>query len=274
MIYKATEPIYFVGDLHGNFHWLKAYIERYNLTNCSLVFCGDVGLGFRDLNSWFGWIQGLKLDKCLKKRKIECFFVRGNHDNPNWFDDKTLTTSIFKAVSDYSVISTDSHNILCVGGGISIDRSDRRIQNQLAIHRYLKYHPHATVAEAKVLGGQEWWENEPPFFDETAISKLTLQIDTVCSHVAPTWLPPEPIWAKTKWTEVDPDLNQDCLEERQVLDKVLETLSQNQHPLANVFYGHYHRYLTTEARGITGHLLDMARDGNLCMKELHDAGEF
>lgn len=267
MVYYAVAPVYFIGDLHGNFHWLKKFIEDNDLHDCSLIFCGDNALGAKTLKAWFGWIQGLKLDKCLKKRRIGCYFVRGNHDDPSWYDDKTLVTSCFKAVSDYSTIETPDHNILCVGGGISIDRYDRKISNDIALHRYMKYHPNVSMKEAMKVVQQVYWENENPLYDDRKIDSLTHQIDTVCSHVAPTCFPPEPDCPK-RWAELDGDLRDDCFLERRVMDQVLNRLLANDHPIRNWFYGHYHRYEVSEHNGITGHLLDMARDSKLCIKEL------
>lgn len=267
MIYYASNPVYFVGDLHGNFHWIKAFIEKYDLHDCSIIFCGDAGLGFRKLKDWYGWVQGLKLVKCLKSRRISLYFVRGNHDNPAWFDDKTLVTSCFKAVSDYSVITTPSHNILCVGGGISPDRYQRRLDNSLAITKYLKYHPNKTCKDALKEVQLGYWEDENPVFLPDKISSLTCQIDTICSHVAPTFLAP-PSGVPKKWVANDRDLAEDCFLERLVLDKVYDRLVKLQHPVTSWYYGHYHRYGVSEYKGVTGHLLDMARDGNFCIKEL------
>lgn len=267
MVYNAKDPIFFCGDLHGNFHWLKPYFERYNISDCSVVFCGDVGLGFKKYDDWFKWIYSLKLRSFLRNRKIDCYFVRGNHDNPAWFDDKTLVTSCFKAVSDYSVISTPSHSVLCIGGGISIDRSERKLQMDFALSQYVKFHPHVSRKEAAKLITQTYWPDEVPVFDGKALDNLTFRIDTICSHAAPTFLFPDSNPPR-KWCEVDKDLAEDCVKERMVLNQVYAKLLENQHSVRNWFYGHYHYYNTCRYQGVTGHLLDMARNGNLCIKEL------
>ena len=267
MIYKIKEPVYICGDLHGNFHWLKPYIEKYDLSDCSIVFCGDIGLGFKPLEAWYKWVHGLKLTGILRKRKIDCYFIRGNHDDPAWFNDTTLVTKHFKAVSDYSVLASPNHNILCVGGGISIDRSDRKLQMKFSYLEYLKYHPNVTVEEAKSKTVQIYWPNEAPVYNEAAIDGLTCQIDTVCSHIAPTEFPP--LTGPDKyWFRVDPDLHKDCAAERGTMSNVLHRLLENQHPLQQWYYGHYHFYETGKFGGVSTNLLDMARDGALFLKEL------
>lgn len=267
MLYKIKEPIYICGDIHGNFHWLKPYIEKYDLSDCSIIFCGDVGLGFKPFEAWYKWIHGLKLTGILRKRKIDCYFIRGNHDDPAWFDDATLVTKHFKAVSDYSVLSSPNHNILCVGGGISIDRSDRKLQMRHSYLEYLRYYPNATVEEARLKTVQIYWPNEAPVYNETAIDGLTCQIDTVCSHIAPTEF--LPLTGPDKyWFRVDPDLHKDCAAERRAMSNVLHRLLENQHPLQQWYYGHYHFYETGKFGNVSTNLLDMARDGTLFLKEL------
>lgn len=267
MIYKIKEPIYVCGDLHGDFQPIKPYIEKYGLSDCSLIFCGDVGLGFMPVNTWHNMVSDLKLSNCLKKHKIDCYFIRGNHDDPAWFDDKVVHTKHLKAVSDYSVLSSPNHNILCVGGGISIDRTIRKIRMQIAISRYLMFHISATMQEAKAKLIPLYWENEAPVYNESALDKLTCQIDTVCSHVAPKefipYTKPGGIWLKN-----DKSLLEDCENERQVLSNVLAYLLKHQHPVTNWFYGHYHFYENNKVGNINTTLLDMARNKTIFIKEL------
>ena len=49
-------------------------------------------------------------------------FVRGNHDNPAYFDGVQFNHKRFLAVPDYTILSACNHTILCVGGAVSIDR--------------------------------------------------------------------------------------------------------------------------------------------------------
>ena len=46
-LYKIdTENVLFTGDLHGEFSVITVTINRYNLENCAIVVCGDIGIGF------------------------------------------------------------------------------------------------------------------------------------------------------------------------------------------------------------------------------------
>lgn len=57
-------------------------------------------------------------------------FVRGNHDNPAYFDGAMFNAKRFIAVPDYSILQACNHTILCVGGAISIDRIYRKINGK------------------------------------------------------------------------------------------------------------------------------------------------
>lgn len=267
MIYKIKEPVYFCGDLHGNFRWINSYLARFEASDCSVVVCGDVGLGFQKLDAWKNTIKDIRLLSDLRKRKVRLYFVRGNHDDPSWFDDNTVNTTYMKAVSDYSILSTPNHNILCVGGGVSIDRKDRLLNMEFSKSQYFKYHPKASVEDAKRELNQYYWSDEMPVFDKEKIQNLPCQIDVVCSHAAPTFFPPltKPL---LDWYMADETLVQDCAKERNVLNLLYQELIDNQHPVKHWYYGHYHSYEISMYDKTVGHLLDMARNGNLCMVKL------
>ena len=56
-------------------------------------------------------------------------FVRGNHDDPSYFNEEKVNYERFRCVPDYSVINVCGRNVLCVGGAVSIDRKYRRTAN-------------------------------------------------------------------------------------------------------------------------------------------------
>ena len=41
-----TENVFCVGDIHGDFESVIGWIKRYDLTNSTIIFCGDIGFGF------------------------------------------------------------------------------------------------------------------------------------------------------------------------------------------------------------------------------------
>lgn len=269
MVYNIQEPIYICGDIHGQFDLIKPHIEKYDLSNCSIIFCGDIGLGFTSVKNWFKNITKLKLFKILEKRNVDLYFIRGNHDDPSWFDDKTILEPHVKAISDYSVLSSPNHNILCVGGGISIDRSDRILKMKFDILQYRKYNPHLTTKEIESKISKCYWETEAPEYSPTKINNITQSIDVVCTHVAPKEFSPLPL-NRGYWFRVDPMLHIDCEKEREVLSQIKQHLIDKDHPIKYWFYGHYHLNENNIIDGIKTVLLDMARDKELSMIELRN----
>lgn len=122
---ESVKTLYLTADLHGSLELIKYYVNYHHLKDTCIIICGDVGLGFQPK-----WER--HMIELINKKLIlsNCYVVglRGNHSNPSCFQD----TSIVKEngnprnwinVPDYTVINVCNKNILCVGGGCSIDRT-------------------------------------------------------------------------------------------------------------------------------------------------------
>ena len=82
-------------------------------------------------------------------------FVRGNHDNPAYFDGATFYYKRFIAVPDYTILQACNHTILCVGGAISIDRIYR-----INEWNKRKYRVHSNEAQENESPRKGEWQNE------------------------------------------------------------------------------------------------------------------
>lgn len=78
------------------------------------------------------------LNKTLKKNNVYYYWIAGNHDDREIFDNQLIDTKYIVAVPDYSIIQFKDKNILCISGGISVDRYYRKNQNSLYIVDYMK----------------------------------------------------------------------------------------------------------------------------------------
>lgn len=117
-----------IGDIHGEFRDLFKILK--NVTDSIIIVAGDCGFGFPDTK--IKKIEGFyntSMNKFLLKRNLILLFLRGNHDNPMYFNDKKTREKIskdnFMTIPDYTIVEVDDKKILCIGGGISIDRSFR-----------------------------------------------------------------------------------------------------------------------------------------------------
>ena len=113
----------FVGDIHGEFKSIEGLMKHTDLYDTTYVFAGDCGFGFYK-DDYYKYIFN-KLRKTTHNYNNQCLFVAGNHDDRDYYINKKINIKYFKTIPDYTVIKTPNHNVLCVGGAISIDRSHR-----------------------------------------------------------------------------------------------------------------------------------------------------
>jgi len=141
-----------VGDLHGNWTPIVNFCESYQ--NFCLISVGDFGVGFLHKIKEFHALK--HLDKWLKDSNNTLLVLRGNHDNPSYFNGKWRTDNIL-FLQDYHVLTFGDKQIQCIGGGISIDRSERILN-------------------------RSWWLREEVDFRPDRVEK----VDILITHVAPT----------------------------------------------------------------------------------------
>jgi len=135
--------IFFLGDVHGQFDYLNWKIKDNPdvFNNSSIIQVGDFGIGFK-YNESSEKISLKKLNDTCVKHNIHIYAIRGNHDNPSYFNQNhDPVYSNIHLVPDYSVLTIDGKNILCIGGAISIDRVYR-------------------------IEGIDYWKDENFIFDE------------------------------------------------------------------------------------------------------------
>ena len=191
------------------------------------IIAGDCGIGFNKPKYYEDLFE--KFNKILSYNNTYIIFVRGNHDDPAYFDGERINLSNIKAVPDYSVINANGKNILCVGGAISLDRT-WRIKQEERINRF-------SLTKKKTI----YWKDEAPVYNQDALNEIinSTKIDCVVSHSAPSFVNPESHNGIEEWSEGDSTLVSDIKEERRVLDKVFETLRDSDMRPKYWAYGHF-----------------------------------
>ena len=231
--YPNAESVVVCGDIHGLFEEaVYNACVRYKMTKTLVIVAGDCGFGFKKSNRYFYDLYMDKLKKRLEKANCWMVFVRGNHDDPIYFNGK-FGIERFRTVPDYSVITACGHQILCVGGAISIDRLWR-------------------------TEGKDYWTDEEPVFLPPLLDDINdnFRIDTVITHCAPSFCFPIGISKDVRKSVLkDETLLADLHADRDIMDKILERLQQGGHPLRHWFYGHYHCSYFAEIGGINYNLL-------------------
>lgn len=222
-----------VGDLHGGLNQITYHINHNKIKNTAFVLCGDVGFGFESLNHYLNNMIPA-LEKTLKKSGSIIYAIRGNHDSPEIFNNQLINTDYVKTVPDYTVIQFQDKNILCIGGGLSVDRFYRRHQNSLFIIDYMKYHD-CPYEIAEQNAKKCYWENEMPVYQP----KVEERIDIICSHSAPSFCFPAFKGSFVlQWAEYDKELLADLDKERAVFDLIYEDYKDT---VTHWYYGHFHK---------------------------------
>lgn len=231
--YSGTKSIVVSGDIHGEFTELVFRLcDRYGMTDTLVIVAGDCGFGFEKPGYYEQVYRRIKGK--LNRSNNWVVMLRGNHDDPSYFNDEKVCYDRFRCVPDYTVLKACGRQILCVGGAVSVDRSSRSV-------------------------GRNYWEDERPVFDAGKLLEISSEcrIDTVITHTAPSFCEFVTKTGLESWLEKDPSLAFDCKEEREEIDKMLDFLKQTGHPLSHWFYGHFHHSWTSCIDCILYSMLDI-----------------
>jgi len=209
------KPVLLIGDIHGAFGRLKDIVHKQGIENCYLICVGDLGIGFKRTQT--GEIMACAdLNDYFSKKNIHFMSVRGNHDNPDYFNkDQRIVMSNFELLPDYTVKELNGEKFLFVGGAISIDRLYR-------------------------VPGQSYWHDEPFVLKP----ELATECDVLVTHSGPTWNGPFDKEGLAGWGERDPELWDDCYKERIAHDELIKLAKPKMH-----YCGHFHSYHWVEMNG-------------------------
>lgn len=249
-IYEFPDAKHIVvsGDIHGDFEALvDKCCTQYSMKDTLIIVAGDCGFGFQ----WSGYYKDIymKLSSRLSKGNNWIVFVRGNHDNPAYFDGLQVNYKRWKAIPDYSVLKACGHTILCVGGAVSVDRTYRLSE---------MYGMTVVIEDDRRLEMSYYWPNEAPSYDEAKLAAIdeVCAVDVVVSHTAPSFCELISRQGIQNWLTKDEDLLQDIKAERKVMDNIQAYLYVHSHPLDHWFYGHFHQSWHGEIDDIRYNMLD------------------
>lgn len=220
-----------IGDIHGEFKLLRDKINLYRIENSLGFVCGDFGVGFnyndpREPKKENKRLQ--ELNTFLKKRNIFLYVVRGNHDNPSFYDgNHNFSNLIF--MQDYDVVEVGDFTYIGIGGATSVDRkSNYHFKDQ-------RGHDYPGRKE-----GVNWWPNEKVVYDEEELN-LIAGVDVVIAHICPDFVYP-PVLGGTvlKWMDCDPELKDELVTERELMGKIYNKLSELS-VIKQFIYAHFHQ---------------------------------
>ena len=242
-IYEFTyaKGIVVSGDIHGDYEKLVYMCcVQYQMTDTLIIVAGDCGFGFYRPDYYDAIYK--KVSNRLAKANNWIVFIRGNHDNPAYFDSKQVNYERWKAVPDYSVLKACGHTILCVGGAISVDRTWRMNEQYIDEEK----------EEYGDLMPYVYWPDERPVYNESILDSIGKDhaIDVVITHTAPSFCQEVQPSLIENLLKSDKDLLDDLNHERKVMDAIHTYLIENGHPLQHWFMGHFHYSWNSEIEGV------------------------
>ena len=214
----------FIGDIHGNFRKFLSDLKEKSYQNTTMIQLGDFGVGFRPLDQEYVLID--PINTWLQENNNFLYVFRGNHDNPDYFENPKFEFSNIKFLKDFSTITVDEKNILILGGAISIDRMTRK--------------PGVTY----------WKDEEIPFIipDIKDLVPEGMLIDIVCTHSCPSFVWPTEFNKVVKdFMKIDKSLELELINERKRLDLFYnKIIDYNGYAPKLWVYGHMHKTITTQ----------------------------
>ena len=114
------------GDIHGALSGLVYdLVERYKIEHADILVLGDFGAGFGGPNAMN--VRYDEVKKRLEGNDLCIYSIRGNHDDPSFFDGKHDYERL-KFSPSHQIIELCGKKIYPIGGAVSndIDRKDPR----------------------------------------------------------------------------------------------------------------------------------------------------
>ncbi len=210
----------FIGDIHGEFDTLYYNLRINKLKNINIFVCGDIGIGFeKPVHYQQTW---KKMNEYCMKNNIFIYFMRGNHDNPIFFQEDTpqydavQSLSNINIIQDFDIIKTDTNKILCIGGAVSVDRYMRK-------------------------DGKNWWRNERVKNIDLEDYIKDKEFNIIISHTAPECFGTPGMGHGTLqyFFMMDPELENDIKNEGALMNEYCDIILSKNIPM-RWFYGHFH----------------------------------
>lgn len=201
-------------------------------SNSVVVVCGDNGFGFENIKHYYEIFD--RNQQVLKLNNTVVLFIRGNHDDPSYFSEEKINYENIKTIPDYSVLITKDFTSLCIGGGISYDRS-WRVKREALTNKYKQ-----DQTKFKKL----YWEDEGISFNEEIIDSINkndnILIDNLITHM-PLNQGKHPQSSYISWTKIDESLSNDFKSQTDILTNVFNLINKRDN-IKTVVSGHLRNY--------------------------------
>lgn len=225
-----------LGDIHGDMRAVMRKVRQMDLRDVVIVQAGDFGFSIDadGLQSEKKYRKTLELyNKSFELRGITFYAIRGNHDDPSYFDGR-FTMSNLVLLPDYSVLELNGQRWLLVGGAVSIDRLPRQLE----------------IAK----GGGAWWFSGEGFALDKEKIAAAGKVDVVVTHTAPDGACGYELVGRNDMLQTfikdgDHTLLADIAREQAAMQKMWQLLRFQGSELRNWYHGHFHKAVGNTFQG-------------------------
>lgn len=205
-----SRKLFICGDIHGKLKTLVwKLVEQKKITDADVILVGDIGVGFGRPKSFE--VLYKSVERRLERSNIKLWGIRGNHDDPNFFNG-SIKYPFLELLPDHKLVEINDFKVYPMGGATSTDREDR-----LKTMQHSKY-PIYWKGESVEKKDDNF--NYPP------------KVDIIVSHEAPISFKPIP----ERLDEISPEIWEEILEDRRYLERVKVLIRSGYW-----FFGHYHK---------------------------------
>lgn len=197
-----------------------------------IIVCGNCGIGSKSMK-YYDEVFG-KFNEVLKANNCFVLFVRGNNDDPSFFNECKIDLSNVKTIPDYSVVLLNPFNCLCIGGSVSLDKEWK-------------------LSQQETFGKKLYWENEQPYFDEKTLDEILkkYQIGCVVTSTSPSFVfPGTNAFNKSRWVKSNDGIKSTFSSERKVLDKIYNKIIDGETKPYIWVYGRFKQHNHTKVNDI------------------------
>ncbi len=219
--FSDRRDIHFIGDIHGSFQTIARYSDQ--MQDSLLIQVGDFGAGFLHPSDFRH--EMLNLARLLAANNNKLVVIRGNHDDPAYFNNRVYDGRVF-LISDNQTLTACGHKLLLIGGAISVDRIDR-------------------------IEGRSYWSKEVVEVDWDVIDNVR-DLTGVVTHTCPSSFPSlksNSGFVQYFISKGDTHLKQQLDDEQRILQLVLERLLVNNKQIGLWVHGHFHNSVTSQGPG-------------------------
>ena len=185
--------------------YLKSALDN-SYNDSVIIVSGNCGIGTKNKEYYDDVFT--ELNKVLDANNCFILFVRGNNDDPSYFENRLIDFEHIKTIPDYSVVALKTYNCLCIGGSVSFDKEWK-------------------LSQENQFGKKLFWENEAPIFKGEELDAILkkFRISCVVTSTSPSFAyPGTNAFKKSKWLSEDKSILNRFSDERKVIDKIYEKI--------------------------------------------------